>query len=152
MKKLITILITLLFLGCTNQKSEEFSIISRKFPNSDKIQSINTYEVIYQADVNDSLNIDYEYQANKFYNEIKKLDSNSRVLLSMDMSIISMPEVFMSVSTLIKQLKSQNIPLYIISLWSNGNQLAEEIINDIIIAGFPLKRYEDFVNFSFYRE
>ena len=105
--------------------------------------------MINQTDVIDSLIIDYDYQANKFYNEIKALDSNSRVLLSMDMSIISMPEVFMSVSTLIKQLKSKNIPFYIISLWSNGNQLAEEIINDIIIAGFPLKRYEDFVNLPF---
>ena len=154
MKKLILLSI-ILIVGCakqeskTIQESETFSVISRKYPNSGKIQSINTYEVINQTDVIDSLIIDYDYQANKFYNEIKTLDSNSRVLLSMDMSIISMPEVFMSVSTLIKQLKNQNIPFYIISLWSNGNQLAEEIINDIIIAGFPLKRYEDFVNLPF---
>ena len=92
MKKLILLSI-LLIVGCAKQESkiiqesETFSVISRKYPNSGKIQSINTYEVISQTDINDSLIIDYEFQANKFYNEIKELDSNSRVLLSMDMSI-----------------------------------------------------------------
>ena len=74
MKKLILLL--LLIVGCAKQESktiqgsETFSVISRKYPNSGKIQSINTYEVINQTDVIDSLIIDYDYQANKFYNEI----------------------------------------------------------------------------------
>ena len=147
MKKLLFII--LLIVGCSKQESEIFSVIARKYPNSGKIQSINTYEVINQTDINDSLIIDYEYQANKFYDEIKKLDSNSRVLLSMDISIIFMPEMVQSVSTLIKQLKNQNTPFYIISLFPYGNQLAEEIINNLIIEGIPLERYEDYVNFSF---
>ena len=154
MKKLI--LLSILFIvGCgkqetkTIQESETFSVISRKYPNSGKIQSINTYEVISQTDINDSLIIDYEYQANKFYDEIKKLDSNSRVLLSMDISTIFMPEIVKSISTLIKQLKNQNTPFYIISLFPYGNQLAEEIINNLITEGIPLERYEDFVNFSY---
>ena len=154
MKKLILLSI-LLIVGCakqeskTIQESETFSVISRKYPNSGKIQSINTYEVINQTDVIDSLIIDYDYQANKFYNEIKTLDSNSRVLLSMDISIIFIPEIVQSVSTLIKQLKSQNTPFYIISLFPYGNQLAEEIIDNLITEGIPLERYEDFVNFSY---
>ena len=114
-KKLL--LIALLIVGCSKQESETFSVISKIYPNSGKIQSINTYEVINQTDINDSLIIDYEYQANKFYDEIKKLDSNSRVLLSIDISIIFMPEIVQSVSTLIKQLRNQNTPLYIISLF-----------------------------------
>ena len=154
MKKLILLFI-ILIVGCTKQKSktiqehETFSVISRKYPNSDKIQSINTYAVINQKDVIDSLIIDYDYQTNNFYNEIKKLDSNSRVLLSMDISIIFIPEIIQSVSTLIKQLKSQNIPFYIISLFPYGNQLTEEIINNLINEGMPLERYKDFVNFSY---
>ena len=154
MKKILLIVFVLI-VGCakqeskTIQESETFSVISRKYPNSDKIQSINTYAVINQKDVIDSLIIDYDYQINKFYNEIKKLDSNSRVLLSMDISIIFIPEIVQSVSTLIKQLKSQNTPFYIISLFPYGNQLAEEIINNLITEGIPLERYEDFVNFSY---
>ena len=149
------LIILLLIVGCakqeskTIQESETFSVISRKYPNSGKIQSINTYAVINQTDVIDSLIIDYDYQANKFYNKIKTLDSNSRVLLSMDISIIFIPEIVQSVSTLIKQLKSQNTPFYIISLFPYGNQLAEEIINNLITEGIPLERYEDFVNFSY---
>ena len=149
MKRYKLLLIVLLIVGCSKQESKTFSVISRTYPNSDKIQSINTYEVISQTDINDSLIIDYEFQANKFYNEIKKLDSNSRVLLSMDISTIFMPEIVKSVSTLIKQLKNQNTPIYIISLFPYGNQLAEEIINNLIIEGIPLERYEDYVNFSF---
>ena len=113
MKKLI--LLSILFIvGCgkqeskTIQESETFSVISRKYPNSGKIQSINTYAVINQTDVIDFLIIDYDYQANKFYNKIKTLDSNSRVLLSMDISIISMPEIVHSVSALLAQLKKKN--------------------------------------------
>ena len=70
MKKLIFISI-LFIIGCeetgieTKQKINKFSVISRKYPNSGKIQSINTYEVISQTDINDSLIIDIPKNTNR---------------------------------------------------------------------------------------
>lgn len=84
------------------------------------------------------------------FNRIDNLPEGSKVLISMDYSPSTVPEIQPMVDATIRHCATKNLKIYIMALWPTGQNIADETIDRVLLPEFPTYQYgTDYVNIGY---
>jgi hypothetical protein len=84
------------------------------------------------------------------FERVENLPEGSRVLISLDYSPSTVPEVQPMVDAVVRHCAARNQKLYLMALWGTGQNITDETIHRVIETEFPSYRYgEDYLNLGF---
>jgi hypothetical protein len=84
------------------------------------------------------------------FDRVDGLPEGSKVLMSLDYSPSTVPEIQPMVDAAIRHCAKKNLKIYIMALWPTGQNIADETIERILSPEYPHYRYgEDYVNIGY---
>ncbi|MGD8605041.1 MAG: hypothetical protein PVF49_10775 [Anaerolineales bacterium] len=84
------------------------------------------------------------------FDRVDNLPEGSKVLMSLDYSPSTVPEIQPMVDAAVRHCAKKNLKIYIMALWPTGQNIADETIDRVLRPEFPNYQYgTDFVNIGY---